>query len=66
MIDDFYTKILAQINEKKDTAIKMIIDGNVQNYDEYRYLCGRVSGLKEAEFYIRDCFDKSTNERIYY
>lgn len=66
MILERIEKILRLIDEKKDIYSKNIINSSPNSFEEYKFICGKVYGLEEAEKIIKESFNNTVEERIFF
>lgn len=49
-----FSVVLKDIEEKRESIARALIDGAAKDYAEYRNLCGEIRGLSQAQMYIND------------
>ena len=54
MIDKALQHLRSQIDDKVLQLQEALADGRVENYEEYKKVCGEVRGLLTARNYITD------------
>ena len=60
-IENLFTYFKNQLKARQD-VIKDAIYGGVKDWDEYRYLTGKLRGLEEAEQELTDLLRKTELE----
>tara|TARA_Y100000114_G_scaffold154748_1_gene177411 strand:- start:1384 stop:1569 length:186 start_codon:yes stop_codon:yes gene_type:complete len=58
---DAYDLVLEEINIKHKNLLQKLSSGSIQDYAEYKYVCGVVSGLNSIKEYLED-LQKRFNE----
>jgi hypothetical protein len=53
--------LVQQINEKVQQLKEHVSTGNVDNFDEYKRLCGEIRGLLTARSYVLDLKQRMEN-----
>lgn len=66
MIENRLEKVLRIIREKKELYTNNIVNGVPDNFEDYKYICGKIYGLSEAENFIRESLEHTVEERIYF
>ena len=54
MIQEFADAVVKKIRNDMNNYADDIASGNAKDYEEYRFMCGRLRGLAAAEEYIND------------
>ena len=57
-IENFFTYFKNQLKDRQDTVKDAIYNG-VKDWDEYRYLTGKLRGLEETEQELTDLLKKT-------
>lgn len=57
MVLKFYEVVLSKIRESTTSYSFRVSNGSMQTHDEYRWLCGKIKGLQEAEAIICEAFE---------
>lgn len=57
MIIKFYEVVLSRVRESINEASKRVSSGSMQNFEEYKWLSGKIKGLQEAEYIFLDVFE---------
>lgn len=63
MLIKFYEHSLNQIRTKMSEHTALIAKGQAHTFDYYRFLCGKLQGLTEAEAILKDLFDRMQNTK---
>lgn len=50
--------LISQIEDKANQIQEAMIYGNVDSFEEYKFLCGELRGLLTAREYIKDLKNK--------
>ena len=50
--------LISQIEDKANQIQEAMIYGNVDSFEEYKFLCGELRGLLTAREYIKDLKSK--------
>jgi|TARA_B100000242_G_scaffold291786_1_gene265745 hypothetical protein len=58
---DAYDLVIEEINTKHNNLQEKLSSGSIQNYSEYRYVCGVINGLNGIKEYLED-LQKRFNE----
>ena len=58
METNIYSAILRLITTRQDDLKSVIIDGNVENWDNYQYLVGQLTSLRKLDSDVRDLYRK--------
>ena len=58
---DAYDLVIEEINTKHNNLQEKLSSGSIQDYAEYKYVCGVVSGLNSIKEYLED-LQKRFNE----
>mgnify|MGYP003117818589 FL=1 len=58
MEQNIYSAILRLIKTRQDDVKSVIIDGNVENWDNYQYLVGQLTSLRKLDADVRDLYRK--------
>ena len=51
---DAYDLVLEEINIKHNNLLQKLSSGSIQNYSEYKYVCGVINGLISTKEYLED------------
>jgi len=46
--------LIRDIEDKRDTIARALVDGAARDYAEYRAMCGEIRGLSLAHSYVTD------------
>lgn len=52
----FVEKYFLQSKKKQQIYQKSICSGNLKDYEEYRFYCGKLKGLIEADEIVKDTY----------
>ena len=55
---NIYSAILRLIKTRQDDVKSVILDGNVENWDNYQYLVGQLTSLRKLDADVRDLLRK--------
>jgi len=55
---NIYSAILRLIKTRQDDVNSVILDGNVENWDNYQYLVGQLTSLRKLDADVRDLYRK--------
>jgi hypothetical protein len=55
---NIYSAILRLIKTRQDDVKSVILDGNVENWDNYQYLVGQLTSLRKLDADVRDLYRK--------
>ena len=58
MQESIYSAILRLIKTRQDDVKAVILDGNVENWDNYQYLVGQLTSLRKLDADVRDLYRK--------
>lgn len=58
MATTVFSVVLKEIEERRESVARVLIDGAAKDYAEYRSLCGEIRGLSQAHMYIEDLVRK--------
>lgn len=50
--------VIKEIEEKRESIGRAVIDGAARDYAEYRSMCGEIRGLSLAHAYVADMAQK--------
>lgn len=50
--------ILKEIEERRETTARALVDGGARDYAEYRSMCGEIRGLSIAHSFVTDLVRK--------
>jgi hypothetical protein len=50
--------LISQIEDKANQIQEAMIYGNIDSFEEYKFLCGELRGLLTAREYIKDLKNK--------
>lgn len=54
MATTVFDVVIRDIEEKRDTIARALVDGAARDYAEYRSMCGEIRGLSLAHSYVTD------------
>jgi len=57
MIIKFYEVVLSRLRNEIKNYTSRVATGSLQTFDDYRWMCGKIKGLQEAEVIFCDAFD---------
>ncbi len=55
-------RLLEKLTEAKKELEALVSQGGANNYEHYRFLIGRIQGLKDAIDIIKDIFKRGVDE----
>jgi|TARA_R100001443_G_scaffold9570_1_gene19110 hypothetical protein len=58
---DVYDLVIEEINIKHNNLLQKLSSGSIQDYAEYKYVCGVINGLNSIKEYLED-LQKRFNE----
>jgi len=58
MIHDFFEKFLKQLRLFHSDGVKLLSDGRARDFEDYKYVCGKLRGLEAAESIISNLMDE--------
>lgn len=64
MLNRFYESCLFRLRDHMEAFKQTVITGHARSFEDYRFICGNIKGLEEAEAIIRDLFDEAQEGRI--
>jgi hypothetical protein len=53
-----FSVVLKEIEERRESIARALVEGAAKDYAEYRNLCGEIRGLAQAQMYINDLVRK--------
>lgn len=53
-----FSVVLREIEERRESIARALVDGAARDYSEYRSLCGEVRGLSSAHAFVTDLVRK--------
>lgn len=54
--------VLKEIEERRESIGRAVIDGAARDFAEYKSMCGEIRGLSQAHVYITDLVRRMENE----
>mgnify|MGYP003146054668 CR=1 FL=1 len=51
---DAYQLVIEEINIKHNNLLQKLSSGSIQDYSEYKYICGIINGLLSMKEYLQD------------
>ena len=60
--DNVYDYLISSFVERQEEVAAHVCTGRLENYEEYRALCGFIDGLKYAEEFVRDLAKRQEND----
>lgn len=54
--------VLKEIEERRESIGRAVIDGAARDYAEYKSMCGEIRGLSQAHIYITDLVRRMETE----
>lgn len=57
-----FSVILKEIEDRRESIARVLIDGVARDYAEYKSLCGEIRGLSQAYSYIEDLVRRMEND----
>jgi hypothetical protein len=55
-MEKFCEILLFRLRQKKDPLLEPLISGAIQSMEQYRYTCGKIKGLEEAELELKTLY----------
>tara|TARA_R100001129_G_scaffold82318_1_gene56057 strand:+ start:4154 stop:4339 length:186 start_codon:yes stop_codon:yes gene_type:complete len=49
-----YQLVIDEIDTKHNILLQKLSSGSIQNYSEYKYICGVINGLLSMKEYLQD------------
>jgi hypothetical protein len=59
---EFAEAVLKQLRQLQADAKEIVLSGSVTDMERYRYLMGRLEGLKFSEDVVKDLLKKNSDE----
>ena len=59
---DGYGLVIEDIDTKHNILLQKLSSGSIQNYSEYKYVCGVVNGLLSIKEYLTDLQQRFEND----
>ena len=53
-----FSVVLKEIEERRESIARALVDGAARDYSEYRSLCGEIRGLSSAHTFVSDLVRK--------
>ena len=57
---DAYQLVIDEINTKHNILLEKLSSGSIQDYSEYKYICGIINGLLSMKVYLQDLQNRFT------
>lgn len=57
-----FTLVLKDIEQKREDIAKVLLDGRVSDFAEYKSLCGEIRGLSHAHMYVSEMVTRLERE----
>jgi|TARA_Y100000361_G_C11032896_1_gene275754 hypothetical protein len=57
---DAYQLVIDEINTKHNILLEKLSSGSIQDYSEYKYICGIINGLLSMKEYLQDLQNRFT------
>ena len=54
--------VLKEIEDRRETIGRAVIDGAARDFAEYKSMCGEIRGLSQAHIYITDLVRRMETE----
>ncbi len=54
--------VLKEIEDRRESIGRAVIDGAARDYAEYKSMCGEIRGLSQAHIYITDLVRKMQSD----
>ena len=54
--------VLKEIEERRESIGRAVIDGAARDFAEYKSMCGEIRGLSQAHIYITDLVRRMERE----
>ena len=51
---DAYQLVVDEIDTKHNILLQKLSSGSIQDYSEYKYICGVINGLLSMKEYLQD------------
>ena len=48
------TVVIKELEERRESIARVLVDGAARDYAEYKSLCGEIRGLSQAHMYVTD------------
>ena len=56
---EFAEKVLFAVKRLRDDTERLVVNGNVKDMEQYKFLMGRLEGYRFVEEVIKDILDKN-------
>jgi hypothetical protein len=57
-----YERLLEKLKEHKGEVENLVLQGQLEDFNNYRYLTGKIKGLQDALDICRETFRRSDND----
>jgi hypothetical protein len=57
-----YERLLERLKDHKEQVEILVLQGQLEDFDTYRYLTGKIKGLQDALDICRETFRRSDND----
>ena len=54
--------VLKEIEDRRESIGRAVIDGAARDFAEYKSMCGEIRGLSQAHIYITDLVRRMTED----
>lgn len=61
MFATFYEQALAELRKCRKRHESALVEGCIREFETYRYVCGEIHGLLEAEDALKELFNRWQN-----
>jgi hypothetical protein len=61
---EFAESVLREIRKLRQSAEEIVLNGSVPDMERYRYMMGRLEGLKLVEESVKELLKKRTDDRL--
>lgn len=62
MATNAFSLVLKEIEDKRDSIARAVVDGSAKDFAEYKHMTGEIRGLSLAHGYISDLVRKMERE----
>jgi hypothetical protein len=53
-----FSVVIKEIEERRESIARVLVEGAAKDYAEYKSLCGEIRGLSQAHMYVTDLVRK--------
>jgi hypothetical protein len=61
---EFAESVLREIRKLRQSAEDIVLNGSIPDMERYRYMMGRLEGLKLVEESVKELLKKRTDDRL--